>query len=547
MARIIASKNKKNMAKVRKKLESTYINLKRLGMPDEKMLGADALMLTEQLLTDNKAAEALVVADHLVAKFPLIIDVLLLKARALMRMEYLVEASEYINELILKVPGNLGVLVVGAKLHTVLGNSEKSLQLLKRANKINEGNSTILIQMADCYTAIGEKAKAVSLYERVIKKNRSLACDSNELQGHELQGLIGLSTIQGLPIAEQKQLKIALNSKLADADMKSRIAFCLADIAKREKNTEQEIEYLNLANDQLCQTMGHSSNLKNFTQQREKQTALNIRMFDQPQPRWLEGFEVDVNDAPIFILGLPRSGTTLAEQMLGSHSAIGQTGESRAVPIAITRAYQKYQYGFQLEDFPVNFNKMPLVAFKGMVADVVNYQRLLTDKSIYVDKLLHLIDYAGIAANLLPKAKFIHMNRAPMDIFLSCYRGAIPGVPATSVIAQLAVLYIHSKKLIGHWRQLYPERLHIIDYAALVDNPEKIMRGTMEFLELDWEDGILEFHKRKNVVRTLSVDQVRQGIYKTSVNKWLPFKSMLQPAIDVLESYGVDIEGVPYL
>ena len=131
------------------------------------------------------------------------------------------------------------------------------------------------------------------------------------------------------------------------------------------------------------------------------------------------------------------------------------------------------------------------------------------------------------------------MSRHPLDIFLSCYRGGIPGLPATCSMEDMAYHYMEMKKLIAHWKAVYPDRVHIIEYAELVEAPEEIMRETLDFLALEWEDDVLQFHKRKNVVRTLSLHQVRKGIYKTSVKKWLPYKKMMEPAIQVLTEHGM--------
>jgi len=153
----------------------------------------------------------------------------------------------------------------------------------------------------------------------------------------------------------------------------------------------------------------------------------------------------------------------------------------------------------------------------------------------------------GLLANLFAKAKFIHMNRPPMDIFLSCYRAIIPGIPATCNLEHLAIYYVYMKKMIGYWRKIYPDKVFILDYAELVDAPEEQIQEVFKFLSLNFEPEVLEFHKRKNVVRTLSVDQVRKSIYKTAVKKWLPFAEMLEPAQKILEAHGVSENGVSVL
>ena len=167
---------------------------------------------------------------------------------------------------------------------------------------------------------------------------------------------------------------------------------------------------------------------------------------------------------------------------------------------------------------------------------------------MYIDKELANFEYVGLMATLFPQAKFIHMDRAPMDIFLSCFRNSIPGVPETSNLTALAEYYVYMKRLVGLWRNLFADRLMVINYQSLVREPEDVVRASCDFLGIEFKQEMLEFHERKNIVRTLSVDQVRKKVYTSSVGGWREYGEVLTPAYDVLEKYNIPIdEGVAYL
>ena len=134
-----------------------------------------------------------------------------------------------------------------------------------------------------------------------------------------------------------------------------------------------------------------------------------------------------------------------------------------------------------------------------------------------------------------------------MDVFLSCFRNSIPGVPETANLKAVAEYYVYMKRLIGHWRSVFEDRLLIINYQSLVHEPEKFARQAADFIGLEFEPAMLDFHQRKNIVRTLSVDQVRKKIYTSSIEGWRAYSEVLEPAREVLEKNNIPLEGVAFL
>ncbi len=528
--------------KLIKKLNSNTLRITVIGLVDREMTAAEALRLGNQQIVNDRGYYALSIADQLLKVLPTVELIQLLRFNALLLLEDIVNANEFVKDYKVKLKKNKDFQVSLSRFYLLLGDSDKSITYLKGLLNGEGKEPSLLHRLGYAYNLAGDSDKA--------KKCLRLALGKNNVSNNRLLALSILSELAAIDKLSEQEKKVLLtvkDSQALNVNDLSKFYFAMAEIEKREKNINSEIQHLHSANSNQAKAIGHNTCLEDFKTLQQKKYELTLEKFSDRSPSYLQHIKKDTEDTPIIILGFPRSGTTLLEQLLGAHSMIGQVGESRAVSQAIAEAYINYPNGYHLEDFPIKIDEFPGHCYQSMLSYTKQFQYLLTDKLVYVDKFLGTYWYVGLTANLFENAKYIHINRNPMDIFLSCYRGGIVGVPSTTDIAQMAVQYVYMKKLIGHWLNLYPDQVHVVDYADLVDEPEKNIRPILELIGLEWEDNILEFHKRKNVVRTLSVNQVRKGIYKTSIDKWKPFEKMLLPAIETLAEYGVSKEGVRYL
>lgn len=547
MAKLISKNSKRNIVKVRKRLDSEFVTLKLLGRPDQTLTAGEALMLGNQYLEGSEGYYALQVAIQLCDQYSDIIDVWLLRIRALLELEELVEAQRLIDSVWQFAHDNAGLRASAVQLKIILGDIESAVELLKRNISKDSCDIQSLLQLAECYRLTGARARAEKIVNKCLQITSKRRHKSAKAARQYDLTLFLLADERMLNESETVTLEKILGSEQGDPDRRSASAFALARQAERNKSIQKEMELLDQANYFHAQTIKGMLDNDEFTKFAELNLDKQKQVFNSANPSWLEGFHNEQVDTPIFIMGMPRSGTTLVEQMLGSHSKIGQTGESKALSIGITRSYLRHDPAYGLQEFPVRFERIPHKSLREIADYYVQHQAMLTDKKIYIDKELSCFKYTGLASHLFNGARFIHMNRPPFDIFLSCYKNGIPGIPSTANMAQLALYYIYMKKMIGYWIELYPEKIYVLDYAALVDDPEGEVRKVISFLGLDFESAMLDFHKRKNVVRTLSLNQVRQGVYKTSVKKWLPYADMLKPAMKILEQHNISEEGVHYL
>lgn len=233
---------------------------------------------------------------------------------------------------------------------------------------------------------------------------------------------------------------------------------------------------------------------------------------------------------PIFVLGMPRSGTTLIEQILSSHSQIHGAGELKAISQIVDLA----------GGMPDAMRSMTAGRLTAMGEDYLARVAPLADgKAHVVDKMPANFLHAGLIHLMLPNARIIHSRRDPVDTCLSCYSKLFSGDQAfTYDQAELGRFYRDYQTLMEHWRSVLPETHFIeVDYENVIEDLEREARRMLEFLGLKWEPACLDFHQTKRQVRTSSVNQVRQPVYKTSAGRWRPHAANLKL---MLEALGID-------
>lgn len=237
---------------------------------------------------------------------------------------------------------------------------------------------------------------------------------------------------------------------------------------------------------------------------------------------------------PVFIVGMPRSGTTLIEQIVSSHPQVMGAGELSALRFVIEGS------GRFPDGIPEMADDAAARHFQQLGRDYLSrITPLAQARARLVDKMPGNFLYAGLIPLILPGARIIHARRDPVDTCLSCYTKLFGGEQLfTYDQAELGGFYRHYERLMAHWREVLPsDRFIEVDYEAVVDNLEDEARRLVDFLGLSWDDACLNFHDNRRVVRTASVNQVRQPIYKTSKGRWQSYAGYLGP---LLEALGID-------
>jgi tetratricopeptide (TPR) repeat protein len=241
------------------------------------------------------------------------------------------------------------------------------------------------------------------------------------------------------------------------------------------------------------------------------------------------------DDRPVFIVGMPRSGSTLVEQILSSHPDVYGAGEVKYLSIALGRLRDRFP---SLPKYPEMMAKITPAQL-----DIAgkNYQQTLSqgagDAKRITDKLLTNYFFLGLINLMFPNAKVINTMRDPVDTCLSGFTKLFKDdMPHSYDLGELGRYYGKYRELMEHWHKVLPKGfLTTVVYEDVVADTEKEARRLIEFLGLPWNDKCVEFHKSDRPVKTASVAQVRKPIYKTSVKRWKKYGAGLQPLVDAIE------------
>ncbi len=244
------------------------------------------------------------------------------------------------------------------------------------------------------------------------------------------------------------------------------------------------------------------------------------------------------SEMPIFVVGMPRSGTTLIEQILASHPAVHGAGELHFIQ----------RLAEEIGGLPGAVATLDSERLARMGdAYVAHVGALAQGKPHVVDKMLDNYVYAGLIRLILPRAKIIHSRRDPVDTCLSCYTKLFDGAQSfTYDLAELGRYHRDYQTLMAHWRAVLPASHFLeVDYEAVVEDMETQARRMLDFLGLPWDPACLDFYRTERPVRTSSVNQVRQPIYRSSRGRWRKHAEHLGPLLQALEIEGTRGAAAP--
>jgi tetratricopeptide (TPR) repeat protein len=239
--------------------------------------------------------------------------------------------------------------------------------------------------------------------------------------------------------------------------------------------------------------------------------------------------------APIFIVGLPRSGSTLLEQVLASHSQVEGTSELPYLSRVASWLNRNRVDGI---NYPEAVRELDAAHLRSLGEDYLNYARMhrRTDASRFIDKMPNNFPHVGLLALILPQAKIIDARRHPLDACLSCYRQLFArGQNFTYDLTEIGEYYLQYQRLMDHWADVLPGRVLTVQYEAVVAGFPEQVRRLLEFCGLPWEDACLRFFESDRPVRTPSSEQVRQPIYDRSVGHWRHYAGHLDELLAVIE------------
>lgn len=308
-----------------------------------------------------------------------------------------------------------------------------------------------------------------------------------------------------------------------DDDDRKLLAFGLSVVYKKLANYEQSFAYLLEGNRLQRESIDYSA----------EQTALQfdrIRGAFGPALLANELQQVDSDLTPIFIVGMPRSGTSLAEQILASHSAVHGCGELKNISMLFRDA------------FPPNCDLVATIDGLGASGRLALAERYIGEleemaggERYATDKMPHNFMYLGLIALLFPNARIIHCERNPLDTCLSIFTSLFTGShPYAYKLEELGHYYQLYQQLMAHWENVLPGRIYTLNYERVVADTESEVKKLLDYCGLPFEEACLSFFETQRAVVTVSATQVRQPIYKSSVEGWRRFENGLAPLRRIL-------------
>lgn len=365
---------------------------------------------------------------------------------------------------------------------------------------------------------LGRRAESESAYRACIRNTPD--------NGAGWWGLADLKTY--LFSAEDKQTMENLSdNKNVDMEQRCQAAFALAKALDNDGDHELAFNWYQKANE-LRPDINFSPDI-NKTFCNESIAEFDHEMLGtQAKPK-------PIGPTPIFIVGMPRSGSTLIEQILASHSQIEGTMElmtlpnlERSIRIAGGRNF-KENYPRSLK----KFSREELTAFGQTYLDETAVYR--TSKPFFIDKLPPNFERIGLIHKILPQAIIIDSRRHPLDCGFSAYQQHFAGGHEYSYkLEHIGQYFNNYLQFMDHWDKVLPRKVKLIQYENMVHNTEYTVRVILDHVGVDFEDACLRFFENKRAVKTASSEQVRQPIYTKSIGRWRKVSGQLKPLIDSL-------------
>ncbi|MHC4766775.1 MAG: tetratricopeptide repeat-containing sulfotransferase family protein [Planctomycetota bacterium] len=242
----------------------------------------------------------------------------------------------------------------------------------------------------------------------------------------------------------------------------------------------------------------------------------------------------DPSQVPVFIAGMPRSGTTLVEQIIDAHPLAHGAGELNDLEAMAGGLQAELQSTEPYPQCAADLEPDDVARLSGRYLD--HLRKTAPSAHRVVNKSLLNLKHLGLIAALFPGARIIHCRRDPRDTCVSCYMSGIDqrALPFTGDLHDLGFAYRQYERLMEHWSRALPQPILDVVYETVVDDLEAESRRIIEFCGLEWDDRCLTFHASGRIVRTASYDQVRQPIYRSSIGRYKRFEGHLGPLLEAL-------------
>ncbi|MDO6505435.1 sulfotransferase [Colwellia sp. 4_MG-2023] len=435
-------------------------------------------------------------------------------------------AEQQVETLLNAQPNNITFKVAKANVLTGLGKIEEAIVLFEQAisQSISQGNNIagFHLQLGHALKAKGEIKQAVLAYQKAYQINPSYGdafwslanTKTYRFSDDEIAQMQAQQDKKNLPIVDEIQLSFATGKAFEDrAQYQQAFQYYQQgnklqneingfDISKIEQQVEEQIKYCTA---ELFEKRGH----------------LGLASPD-----------------PIFIVGLPRAGSTLLEQILASHSQVDGTMELHNIlGLASRLRGRNSNVDTNKENqYPKNLHEINPDYFKRFGQQFIDETRVYREQApLFIDKMPNNFLHIGLIRLILPNAKIIDARRSPMACCFSGFKQLFAeGQDFSYKLEDIGRYYQAYLKLMNHWHEVLPDFVLTVNHEDVVDDLDKQVHRILDFCGLPFEQSCIDFHKTKRNIKTPSSEQVRQPIYKSATEQWKHFEQYLDPLKKVL-------------
>ena len=406
---------------------------------------------------------------------------------------------------------NIFIFFCLGKIHFELNNFKKSIFYYRKCNQIQPNSPKVLYNLALVFQGLGRISEAEKLFNKLIKIN------PNDVRSY--YGLFNLS-IDNITLNYKQKLKDLSNNEKTSLFEKSLINFIFSKLEKKEKKIKEEIEFLNSSHE-LC----FQSNYNYNTQSKFYYSKIISSHYDKIKYEGQIKTNIDFrNLQPLFIIGLPRSGSTLVESLISQSSdQIHSFGEFHAINMSIFDQIASviYSGNFNYKDFQFVINKE---AFQNSL-----FERYGTIKNkIFIDKSLENFFNIDIILKFFPNAKFLHTYRNFNESIIGIYQRMMPDLSWSHNIKNILEYANNYKTIINYFKKKYPKHIMDVSLEKLTLDKKNESQKIFEFCNIDWNNDVLNFNKKNNLfTKTNSFLQIRQKIIKYN-NKYESYYHLIK-------------------
>jgi tetratricopeptide (TPR) repeat protein len=405
---------------------------------------------------------------------------------------------------------NLGIV------HRLSNNPKLAIESIEKALSIKPNYSESLFNLAIVYKDIGNKSKSLALLDKVIE------LIPNHVHAYRNISLMKTFSMDDPLIEKMESIYARSDIRLSDS---IGICFALSKVYEDLGSQKKQFKFLNEGNKKRKKELNYS-----FEQSKNLHLKIKKIFSINSLPVTGDSSVFELNFTPIFIVGLPRSGTSLVEQILASHNQVYGAGELGTLAEILSPIINDM-------DNKTSISSDDIQSIRENYFSKIS--SLQINKFFFTDKMPSNFRYIGFIRMAFPEAKIIHLKRDARATCWSMYKYYFDskGLGFSYDQEDLVDYYKLYTELMNFWHNLFPNAIYDICYEDLTVNQESEIRKLINYCELGWDDNCLNFHKNKRAVKTTSAMQVRNKIYQGSSDVWKKYETHLKTLVKGLEKY----------